>query len=825
MATYTKIIPPAYRSRWHTVFDSRYNPYIAIKTRIAGDGNNPANNLPVDLAGGAFIRPVIRAIDKRIAESGFPQIMESLNLQLTDVKDRLESSQITPEDASKESLRIVQDFMTDNKTQLSNLSQNLSPIIRELQFERDIALLTEKSRQNLLPESEDIKNPKPGTLQFEVGRAIANFERDTGATVDKDAVTHGVRQGGKALFFLESTQADAMLSYASHLREICVKLSDPAHNFQNNYEQRIKDSISKSLSNSDIAKVIVEDVHQPLHMGRTALMRIEDDDKKNWKDIVPAIPLIPLPVLNKFTLRSIPGIKQEKRKYKLEDTDALFRQFDIGYYNPSKRTMPVTRSPNQPNTERFDIQIESFDASKSNAAALAELIIKGYNFGEEWETLYALRQLRRKTGRGGDTVPQDLIAQIDPNPKRPPDGGAHYDGFSKAVKSIASAIEHSPVLYGQRHVMQMYTNWTFWPRYARRFVGTGQIATPFKDKFWITPKNKLIQEKLAGILGAKALHETNAEGNPVVKRQWFDPLPDKPTLMGRVKHFVMGVPKILGRSAWHIVTLPFYPGALATSWIIKNKTFQSAALATTILGGVAMVIEEGYEKLENQGKPLTVLGIHVDLGSRALGGVLKATDLALAPARWNAGLLTWGFSTTTGIDTTIFGKDLAAWASTKPLMDFNVAYLGDRGDAVSTEPPPKQDPQPQDCETLAHDPAAQLACYGQQVNDAAKAPAPGNKPEQTTPQAPAAENCETITDATQQLQCYGRRANEAAKQTSFIPVTPTAGAFARVAHSQAHVNIAFNGVSISKAQAAQLNRWRIYNDDARRHASPETEIA
>src|SRR5690606_5181353 len=51
----------------------------------------------------------------------------------------------------------------------------------------------------------------------------------------------------------------------------------------------------------------------------------------------------------------------------------------------------------------------------------------------------------------------------------------------------ATSIEHSPIPLSQRAVLGAYTRSTYWLRMSRKFPGTGEISTPFTQKFFLEP--------------------------------------------------------------------------------------------------------------------------------------------------------------------------------------------------------------------------------------------------------------------------------------------------------------------------------------------------
>lgn len=667
---HTKTIPAPGSSWMHKVFSKNYNPIIFAKTSLESK-NNPAVHLPNILANGKYIRPFINGIDDTILAHSLPRQISGLKAQFHQLGSSIQKGEFTNGNDVQNAIRdVLTNFKDQNADTLEKFSKDLTPYIQELQFEKNIAQLIEKARKDGLGS----KEVKDSILQ-QAKDAIRDYTDKSGATVDSKAILEAIENKGSGVFRLETRQVDAMLKYAGHMQKMAADLSNPTA-FSSRIYKSMEEVFAKEGSNVEANIQLGFHLDPIFNNFEQATMRAADRNKTNWRD---AIPNLGIPLSELLITRPLRG--HGNRTYKLEDTDALVRQFEMGYYNSYKRTARVIPNSDPDNAERFAMQIETISRN-DGASKVLEKLVAAYNEGREWEGLYALTHLRYRTGRGENAIPEGLLELLDPNPKRMKEGGAHYDEYVEALKSVITKADHSPEFYGQRHVLQIYSDFTRPFRYARRFVGTGHVATPFKDDYWTRPKVREVKRQFYHALGAKdVVFDFNKETNKMTTDvQWFNPVADgqKRGFFGTMKETGLYTLR-LGRN---MATIPTYMGYRTSKNLLINPVTKAVALPYGVTAGVLIAAEEGTEYF-------TDTEYDWDVGSRMLTLPMHYANYALTPLKWGLEANNYALDAVTGID--VFDlyppyTDPTEWLDlNNSLIPFNEKYIGDRGNLTATE--------------------------------------------------------------------------------------------------------------------------------------------
>ena len=683
---HTKIVEPPKRTWLHQAFNKYVNPYILWRT--SGEAHqNPMHYLPNDLANKAYTRPFVDAFDEKIISSGMVDVMDDLKQNVQKITKRLETGKIDAEGANAEISEIISKFKETHGEAFENFTQNLNGIQRELRFERDIAELIQAARQDSIPLRSGATNAdgslKPN-VQDKLEATIREYVNETGVTIDEAAYVDAViNKGGRGIFSMDSGQAHAMLLYADDLRNMMRNIEDLDGVFDN--------LVAQETNRTAVVEAINSEFRRFFTITDRAVMRTEDyKGLHTVKDVIPDFGMG-----TSWITRALRGY--DSRTYKLEETDALVRQFEVGYYNTHRRTAKISqdKNPEQPNSERFGILIEKFDGSEEGTSKLIKSIVDAYHAGEEWEALHAIRNLRRRTGRGPDALP-NILELLDPQPKRIPDGDKHYASFIDAIRREASNIEHSPEKYGQRHVLQMYSDFTHTFRYGRRFVGKNHVATPFKDENWTQPKSKALRTAFYNMLGATDV--TFKEGSTEIESvKYGSPLAEGKTrgIFGKaVQPF-----RWVGRVGYRWAALPIHLGYQGTKFLVTNPVTRNVGVPVVGGGAVLAGIEGGLEEVLPENTVVTdedgnlivpkfvpfIGGDHVDFGSRMLGGAGYALNFATTPLRWGLQIENAAVKGLTGFDAfshvnVPYHTDLR-----NNVIEWNTSWTGDRGDKPNAD--------------------------------------------------------------------------------------------------------------------------------------------
>lgn len=416
-----------------------------------------------------------------------------------------------------------------------------------------------------------------------------------------------------------------------------------------------------------------------------------------------------------------------KNEVKIEERDALLRTLSTGVYD---RTVSLHKRGDSANFElsfqkletRFEDYIKTKDdgsryvdwgmeAPQDIATQFGDMYMRGYRH----EALILADAARRRRGSEAlRTLPEQLadhaalVARVGPEV-------AQSDDFKKFQAHLRDRISMSQADGrqdrgltgfdgpGRKSAAEFVKRDEFW-KYLTWFAGHNQLSTPgrieIKNNLIFNPSRKI----RAYLSGGRTVPSDNADDLVLkIERDWW----------WRGKSSEEGISwwdnNWLARSPWwfkmpgRLITAPLYPGYWATKQLLKDPIIMKGTIATGILGGALIALEEGaleghdysegifFDQDKNLIVPESIPligGAQVDAGSRIAGAAMSITDsLIMEPLRWSAyaakkgtQLLTEENSVLgTGLQPDDFSLDKGINGYFDPI-GWNKKYLGDRGE-------------------------------------------------------------------------------------------------------------------------------------------------
>ncbi len=711
-----KVIGAPQRTWMHRVAWAAGQPWRWVPMAQAAD---PSDWLPNDLVFGKYIHGFIAAVDDQIVSKDRNMItaFNSLNDEVERIALKTSDGGVKIEDAKNQVKKVINTFRTDNETKLQEFAKSLDPLIDEIKLEKELAELAEQIRRE--EGGKTIKTVKGAQQVRDTANSLMDaWERKSGKKLTasgRNAHHVSIQKGGAGRFRLEARQVTAMHNYIIDLKETATKLADQGSDFSKSYERDFDKILD--MKGEENATAIGQAIRESLWSIKKLT---GNTNQAKSADAAQRIQDRPYYTVRRFIPKWLGGT-MGMRTNKIEDLDAQMRMFDVGYYNPNRRVAGIKEFADRDNAERFAILIEmarEVPEVKEGKQTIVEYLDGQartlYNAGREWEYLKAIQRLQWQTGRGTENkIPQNLSNSLGSDKDRPDvmalrvgkkadaTDQAHFTQFLNGVEYEEAWMPHSPYAQDQRHTYDLFVRWSnpFW--HGKRFAGTNEVGTPFKDDVILKTRNRWVTQAKAYLFGGYTVPSSDPK-NPVPQIRWLPESKDGET-RGWTATLAESA-KIPVRLAWNWATLPFRPAIIVTKPLFNNIVAKKVGMGLGV-GGVALAATEGLAEntitperdtwITNEEGNLVVpfTDTDLDFGNRAVGLGLGLADLGLAPLRgytgavrglWNSdtmqGMVKKKFGSTAPIDLEL-EKYFSLDAPGLSVMELNKHYLGDRGGA------------------------------------------------------------------------------------------------------------------------------------------------
>ncbi|MBL4803385.1 MAG: hypothetical protein JKY71_00845, partial [Alphaproteobacteria bacterium] len=672
-----ELLPDPSRTWLHTILGKR-NPYIWIANKFP-KVNVPAAHLPSDLSFGAYIDPLINAIDDRLvgahsSTNNVSSLLNGLKGNLGRVQDELRSGAIDAAEATRRSAQVLRDFQSTNAGDLTALDRALKDVVDEMRLERDLAKLTREAKMRT--NSND--DAAVQSIRDRAKQLIDDYEASTGRTfrsdTNKTARIEAVAQGAGERFYLKDKQAEAMLNYAESVRSNIRNFNDPA--FISRFEAQLTSIGEDPLK---IRRAVDQEFAFIFKEANIALKRSVPENRAASQSVLWRRPQDHLPDLNERRI----GLRR-------------------GFFNPNKRDItrdPIKTPSSDNNLENIIMKIEGMDPNDTKQApVVASLIKAAYGFDGENEAIEAFARLNDRAGKDDvhalvEATIQDLTSKPDYT-----SGSDHYRYFIDEGIGSAGSIRHSPERWAERDVYQKYTDWSYKFRHARKFVYAGNIwSTPGRIFFKEDPIANSWNRPLAYILGGNHTSTRDEATNRLV-HSWnlWKKAPEDATGMKVFRHHATQAAWRIPKIGWRVASAPFLPGWHATKFLASNQVVKDITMFSLGAGGVLIGAEEGLEALlpsdtwiTDENGNIVIAGVHPDLGARALGVTeFMIDDVVTMPLKGTMYGLDWAGETL--LSTDLHMSDAASYIDLddNPFLegsgaeDFIARTVGDRYDPV-----------------------------------------------------------------------------------------------------------------------------------------------
>jgi hypothetical protein len=497
-----------YESWIHKVL--KLDPFLGLNRRVASfthpDGASFAwKNLPTrDLFGHKFLNPIINHFDDKVAKAGLVQPILDMRRTLEDLRLRMSNAgdQVTKDAITAEIETQVRKFATDHGAKFKTLSNELADITARIN-------------------DPNLKLGGPG-----VGMAG-----------------------------LDGSQVEALKKWLSHVN----RLSDATQN-PDEFLKQFKGNWQLFTDANKHTAGITGAFQHYLRIGADADMRIKTRDNTAWS------PTIASPLRTKLeavdnqgiTFRSkindgedglIAGGKFYRNRAFVENIAMFQRELKDGYYSDNIRvkTMINNRDINRPdNMENYGIVITTLYKKYTKGGnvdyagltnELVGLTFQSYDVGRQGDFLNSLRRLGMQQGRDGSayTIPKDFGDQLLFKAKQSfnADKDAHLMDVVNAARQLSNT-EHSPQLYGSRHMEQIVERLTRSIFGARLAPNASIVGVPGKVSFMISPATTAWNYTIGTLTGGRVIPNLDSAGNlvpnkPATRLKWdlWTPNPNK----------------------------------------------------------------------------------------------------------------------------------------------------------------------------------------------------------------------------------------------------------------------------------------------------------